>query len=114
MITPCSRTHASWWAFAAHRLSGLALCLFLPVHFWALGTAIDSEARFEGFLRWADAPLVKVGEWGLITLLALHLTGGVRLLAIEFLPWHDGQKTAVALSVGASFLVGMGFLLNAF
>ena len=34
-----------------HRLSGLALAIFLPLHFLALGLAIDGEARLDGFLQ---------------------------------------------------------------
>ncbi len=109
-----SRNHPNYWAFALHRLSGLLLALFLPLHFWALGTAIEGEARLAGFLRWSDEPLVKLAEVGLVVLLAAHLAGGLRLLAIEFLGWRRWQKTAVALSAGASFAVGLAFLLSVF
>ena len=69
-----------------HRLSGIALALFLPLHFWALGQALQGEARLESFLRWTDQPLVKASEWAIVLLLAVHLTGGIRILMIEFLP----------------------------
>lgn len=109
-----ARNHPNYWAFALHRVSGLLLALFLPVHFWALGTAIEGEARLDGFLRWSEQPLVKLAETGLVVLLAAHLTGGLRLLAIEFLAWRGWQKTAVAVSAGASLAVGLVFLLNVF
>ena len=38
-----------------HRISGLALACFLPLHFLTLGLAIEGEARLDGFLRWMDA-----------------------------------------------------------
>jgi fumarate reductase subunit D len=107
-----ARRHANYVAFLIHRLSGLALALFLPLHFWALGTAIEGEARLEAFLRWSDAPLVKAAEFGLVVLLAVHLGGGLRILALEFLPWHDRQKTVVAASVALALAVGLVFLLN--
>ena len=109
-----ARNHPNYWAFAHHRVSGLLLALFLPVHFWALGTAISGEARLDAFLRWSEQPLVKLAETGLVVLLAAHLTGGMRLLAIEFLAWRRWQKTAVALSAGASLGVGLLFLLSVF
>ena len=28
-----ARNHPAWWAFLVHRISGLALALFLPLHF---------------------------------------------------------------------------------
>jgi fumarate reductase subunit D len=109
-----ARNHPNYWAFAVHRISGLLLALFLPFHFWALGSAIAGEARLESFLRWADQPLVKLAEFGLVVLLALHLFGGLRVLAIELLAWRSWQKTAVALSAGASLAIGLAFLLSVF
>jgi fumarate reductase subunit D len=106
-----ARHHPAWWAFLVHRLSGLALALFLPLHFWALGHAIQGEARLEGFLRWTDAPLVKFAEWGLVVLLAAHLTGGLRVLALEFLPWRDWQKSMAAVAGGIALIVGLAFAL---
>ena len=106
-----SRNHPAYWAFVVHRLSGLALALFLPVHFWALGQAIKGAAQLEAFLRWTDSPLVKFAEWGLVLLLSAHLTGGLRLLALEFLPWRDWQKTLAAVAGGVALVAGLAFAL---
>ena len=37
------RQHASYWAFMVHRLSGIALAAFLPLHFWTLSDAVQDE-----------------------------------------------------------------------
>jgi len=103
--------HPSWRAFWLHRVSGLLLALFLPLHFWALGQALAGPAALEGFLRFADAPLVKAAEWGLVTLLALHLTGGVRLLLIEFGQASDLRKNWIAGGIGIALAVGLSFAL---
>lgn len=103
--------HPSWWAFWLHRVSGLLLALFLPLHFLALGQALTAPAALEGFLRFADAPLVKLAEWGLVTLLALHLTGGVRLLLIEFGHAGDLRKNLIAIGTGLALAVGAAFAL---
>lgn len=112
-IAAAHRNHPGYWAFVLHRLSGLALAVFIPVHLYVLSLAIDGAARLESFLRWSDQPLVKAGEIALVVLLAAHLAGGLRLLAVEFLPWREGQKTLVALV--AAFALGAGtlFLLGA-
>ena len=107
------RNHATYWAFALHRFSGLALALFLPVHFYVLALAIEGGAAMDEFLAWTEQALVKWAVAGLIFLLAAHLTGGIRLLALEFLPWRDGQKTLVAISGGLSFAAGLLFLVKA-
>ncbi|BDG73125.1 succinate dehydrogenase, cytochrome b556 subunit [Roseomonas fluvialis] len=106
------RSHPTYLAFVVHRVSGLLLALFLPLHFWALGSAITSEARLEGFLRWADNPLAKAAETVLVVLLAAHLAGGLRVMALEFLGWRRRQKDMVAVSAGVALLVGLIFLLN--
>ena len=79
-----------------------------------LGLAIDDGARLDAFLHWSEMPLVKIAEFGLVFLLAVHLFGGLRLLAIEFLPWRDGQKNLAAVACGAAFCIAGGFLLNSF
>lgn len=95
-----------------HRLSGIALALFLPLHFWALSQALHGEARLESFLRWTDQPLVKASEWAIVLLLAIHLTGGVRILMIEFLPWRDWQKTLAAVVAATALAIGLLFALS--
>jgi fumarate reductase subunit D len=109
-----SRNHPAYWAFLAHRISGLLLALFLPAHFWALSRAIEGEARLDAFLRWTENPLTRLAEAGLVVLLAAHLAGGLRLMALEFLAWREGQKTAIALSLGFAFAFGLAFLLAVF
>lgn len=106
-----ARTHSAYWAFLVHRLSGLALAVFLPVHFWLLGQAIQGEAALDGFLKFTDRALFKFGEWGLVVLLALHLMGGVRLLLIEFLPWSGLRKDWIAVALGCAVAVGLAFTL---
>ena len=112
MLQP-HRRHPLWLAFIVHRVSGLALACFLPVHFYALGLAMHDSARFDAFLRWTENPLAKGAEAGLVLLLGLHLFGGLRLLALEFLPWSPRQKTYAAVAAALSFIVTGGFLLNA-
>jgi fumarate reductase subunit D len=95
-----------------HRVSGVLLALFLPFHFWVLGQALHGETRLESFLRWSDQPLVKFAETALVLLLAAHLTGGLRLLALEFLAWRDWHKSLLAVAAGATLVAGLAFLLN--
>ncbi len=118
MITSPHRRSWSYIAFTLHRLSGLVLALFLPFHFLVLGLAIEGEAALDGMLAWTAQPLVKVAEWGLVVLFALHLLLGLRVLVLEWAPWPDGTSAAMkegwvlgaivtALAVGTSFIIGV-------
>ena len=93
------------WVAHVHRVSGVALALFLPLHFWVLGNALQLDV----FLKWTEQPLVKASEWAIVVALAAHLGGGLRVLAIEFLDWHEWQKTLAALA--AALTVGVGLAL---
>ena len=112
MIRP-HRGQPLWIAFVMHRISGVALTIFLPFHFYLLGLALNDTETMDELLQWTDHALVKFAEFGLVFLLALHLFGGLRLLALEFLPWNDRQKTLAAIAVAGSFLLACSFLLRA-
>ncbi len=112
MIRP-HRNQPLWYAFLLHRLSGIALALFLPLHFYVLGLALSGEAALDKMLHWTEQPLVKAAEFGLVFLLSLHLFGGLRLLALEFLAWSPAQKTLAAAAAGLAFFIAFGFLLRA-
>lgn len=105
--------NALLFAALLHRVSGLCLAIFLPFHFLVLALALDGAASLDGFLAWTDHALVKFAEFGLVFLLAVHLFGGLRVMAVEFLPWSPRQKTFAAGVAGLAFLVGAGFLLSA-
>ncbi len=105
---------AEYWASRAQRWSGVLLAMFVPAHLLVLGLALNGEVALDGFLHWADRPLVKLGEAGLVGTLAFHLAGGVRLMLVEFYAWRPWQKTLI--SVAAAFASGAGllFLLRVF
>ncbi len=107
------RNHPLWYAFALHRASGLLLALFLPAHFWVLSYALTDAAALDGFLRWTDYTMVKIAEFGLVFLLAAHMFGGLRLMALEWLPWSPRQKTYAASAVALSFCLSTLFFLSA-
>src|SRR5258708_3869427 len=108
------RKNLLWIAALVHRLSGLALAFFLPLHFLTLGLAINGEAQLEGFLRWSDQPLVKLAESALVFLLIVHMLGGLRLLVIENLDWRDGQKELATIAAGLSAVIALILLARLF
>lgn len=107
-----ARREGLWLAALVHRLSGVALACFLPLHFLALGLALHGEARMDSFLRWTDLPAVKFAEAGLMFLLFVHVLGGLRLLALENLPWVNWQKQLASVAVGAAMILAFVFLVR--
>ncbi len=107
------RRQALWGFAIVHRVSGLLLGLFLPVHFCVLALSLNGAESLDAFLSWTASPVVKAAETVLVFLLAVHFLGGLRILALEMLPWRDGQKALAAYAAGVSVLVACLFLLNA-
>ncbi|MNC98319.1 hypothetical protein D3C83_162450 [compost metagenome] len=55
---------------------------------------------------------MKFAEVALVLLLAAHMSGGLRLLALEFLAWRDWEKSLAAVAAGFALAAGLVFLLN--
>ncbi|MCJ2037625.1 succinate dehydrogenase [Methylobacterium sp. E-041] len=103
---------AGFAAALLHRLSGIALALFLPMHFIALGTALQGADRLESFLGLTHNSFVRTAEWGLVSALALHMILGLRVLAIEWFATQERTALIVSACVAAGLAVGLLFLLG--
>jgi len=112
-IVRASRAHPGFIAAIVHRLSGIALALFLPLHFLSLGLAFEAEV-FSSFISWADQPLVKLTEALLVAALAVHFAGGLRLLAVEFFGLTRAQGFWIACAFAFGLGIGILFLMRAF
>ena len=109
-----TRGHPAYIAFLVHRISGVGLALFLPLHFWVLGQAIGAGAELEAFLRWSDQPLVKLSETLLVGLLALHMAGGMRLLVLETFSGRAAAQRWIFLTFLLALLAATVFLILVF
>lgn len=95
-----------------HRLSGVALSIFLPMHFIALGTALSGAGALDSFLGLTHHWFVRVAEWGLVTALAMHMALGLRVLALEWIALRERSAIVVSSCLAGSLAVGLLFLLN--
>ena len=107
-----SHTQRGFVAAMLHRLSGIALAIFLPLHFLALATALNGAGALESFLALTRNPWVEAAEFGLVAALALHMTLGLRVLAIEFLDFREKTAAIVSVCAAAACAVGLVFMLN--
>ena len=107
------RGHALWRAHLVHRVSGIALALFLPLHFWALGMVVTGAEQLDAFLTLAELPAVKALEAALVFLLAVHALGGLRLMAHEALGWTRGHVRMAASAFLVALVTAGAFLVRA-
>ena len=107
-----SHQQPGFLAALLHRLAGIALAIFLPVHFWTLSAALNGADFLDKFLKVTNTPLIKFAEGGIVVALTLHMALGLRVLAIEFLPMHERTRFAISICLAAGFAVGLAFAFN--
>ena len=57
--------------------------------------------------------IARTAEWGLVSALALHMTLGIRVLAVEWLTMRERSAVVVSACVAGSLAIGLLFLLRA-
>ncbi len=107
-----SHTQRGFVAAMLHRLSGIVLAVFLPLHFFALATALGGANALDSFLAITRQPVIALLEWAIVVALAVHLTLGLRVLAVEFFDFRERTLAALSLCFAAVVAVGLIVALN--
>ena len=79
-------------AWLLHRLSGVALAVYLIPHFFSVNAARGGPAALDSELAGFATPLFAAAEYVLVLTVAFHLLNGLRIIAIDFLDLSRRQK----------------------
>ncbi len=79
-------------AWLLHRLSGVALAVYLIPHFVSVNAARGGPAALDSELAGFATPLFAAAEYVLVLTVAFHLLNGLRIIAIDFLDLSRRQK----------------------
>jgi succinate dehydrogenase / fumarate reductase cytochrome b subunit len=74
------RAERGTWAFVAHRVSGVAVFLFLVLHLVDVGLYAISPATYDDVHGLFATPVLRVFECALLFAILFHALNGVRLL----------------------------------
>lgn len=85
--------HYSW---LAHRISGLAILLFLTIHVWDTANAHFAPHVYEWTVDVFKYPPIAIGEIPLMGAVLYHAFNGIRITILDFKPelWKYQQKSA--------------------
>ncbi len=97
------------WVSIAHRLSGVAVFLLIPVLLTMLQRSLTSEESFWTLKSSLHAPMVMGGIWILLAALVYHFIAGVRHLCMDV---HIGDSKRGG-RVGAWIVIVISLLLFA-
>ena len=71
------------WAFWLHRLSGLAIALYLLMHVLVISTVVGGTGNFNEAMKFLKAPLFVLLEMGLVAVILVHGLNGLRIVLFD-------------------------------
>lgn len=95
--------------FVLHRLTGVALTVYVFVHLVTLGSVLRGRTDFDRVMAILDGPSVRILEVLLVAAVLFHTMNGLRLVALALTPRADQKWLAYAV-IAVSL---MGLLLSA-
>lgn len=110
------RGREGMWSWVAHRITGVAVYLFLLVH--VLDTAlvrVDANI-YDAVIASYKTPIVNLLEVGLVAAVLFHALNGIRVILVDF--WSKGPRYQramlwVVMAVWAVLMVpGSYFMLR--
>ena len=93
------RIHVGTAAWLLHRLSGLALILYLLLHIWVIHHLIGGRESFDGIMDVFDNTLFKLLEVGLVGVILYHLWNGLRVTLFDIGVLVERQKAVFGAAV---------------
>ena len=99
------------WAFVLHRITGVAVFLFLVLH--VLDTAVlrISPEAYNQIIGMYHRPIMAIGEAGLVAMVTLHGLNGIRVMLIDALPQGGRLQNVMFYGVVLVFLISMAIFL---
>ena len=76
------------FAWILHRVTGIGLAVYLPLHIYVTSSLHDPE-KFDKVMAFVNLPLFKIAEIALLGAVVYHALNGVRVLIID---WMGGTR----------------------
>lgn len=70
-------------AYFLHRLSGLALMAYLPLHIWVMHYLRHGAGDFNATMAFVNQPLFKLAECALFAAVIYHCLNGLRIVTVD-------------------------------
>ncbi len=97
------------WAFWLHRLSGLAIALYLMMHVLVISTVVGGSGNFNAAMTTLKAPIFVLLEMGLLACILIHGFNGVRIVLFDL---GYGVKKQKEIFIGMMVLAVIPFVIG--
>lgn len=89
------------WSWALHRITGVAVIVFLFVHIADTALVIVGEEAYNRVVGAYHNPIIRLLEIGLAAAVAFHALNGLRIILIDFFPkLADHHKRLFGIVMG--------------
>lgn len=113
------------YLYLLHRISGIALLLFLTMHVFVTSSRLFGEAAWERVMSITHHPAVQLLEYLVYAAFVFHALNGVRLILIEFgvavgnperpvFPYRSSLHSQRKLMIGLMIVTGLLIVLGGF
>ena len=100
------------WAFFLHRISGVAIILFLTLHVTEISSSMFGPKWFNALLKFEANPVFGLGLVGVAALVLYHALNGLRIIIMDFTSWGVKYHRQLWYGVWALYVViGVPMLL---
>lgn len=80
-------------SFVLRRFTGVALVIYLFIHMWVIGSAIQGPEAFNARLNTVQTPFFKLAEIALLAAVVYHAFDGIRLLIVHYFKVTEYRKS---------------------
>ena len=101
------RGHEGQWSWLFHRVTGVAIILFLFAHIVDTAVVGWGPEAYNRVISVYENPLIRVLELGLVAAVIYHALNGVKIMLIDFFPQLVGHIRALGIGTAAAFLASM-------
>lgn len=97
-------------SFFLRRLTGVALVIYLFLHMWVIGSALQGPEVFNARLNMVQTPFFKLMEIALLAAVVYHAFDGIRLLVVHWFNVTEYRKSLfyAAFVVSAILVIAGG------
>ena len=94
-------------AFYMMRLTGIAIAVFLIIHLYSVGQAVDGQAAFDRMMEGYDNTLGHWMEYFILLAVLFHAANGFRVIVADFFSLTRRQKELLWGTMTAAFVIAM-------
>lgn len=92
-------------AFLVHRITGVAVTLFLFLHIWTLSSVFRGKDAYDYAISKFDTKAGYIFQYVLLLAVAIHLLNGIRITVADFWGLTRSQKKLLWISVFVFLLI---------